>query len=51
MLVGGAGRDAERVVKHLLPNPTSEQLLLVWNGRIDELAARGHVRRLSLKRR
>jgi putative flavoprotein involved in K+ transport len=38
MLIGGAGRDAERVAEHIAAAPKSRRFL-VWNGAIDAVEA------------
>jgi hypothetical protein len=38
MLIGGAGRDAERVAEQIAAAPRSSRLL-VWNGAVDAVDA------------
>jgi hypothetical protein len=40
MLIGGAGRDAERVAEQIAAAPRSR--VLVWNGAIDAVEADAH---------
>jgi putative flavoprotein involved in K+ transport len=38
MLIGGTGRDAERVARQIASRPTRPDQVMIWNGRVDELA-------------
>jgi len=37
MLIGGTGRDAERVARQIASRPLRPGRVIVWNGRVDEL--------------
>ena len=39
MLIGRAGRDAERVAEQIVAAPQRPPRLLVWNGAVDAIEA------------